>query len=76
MRNFKAGYLRWLRFKRPTFLIGFASVLDLGGALFLYRLPQSPFEADAKAMANDWVMVGSDIRNATEKFERETNQNR
>lgn len=48
-------------FVTPTFLLGAASVLDIGGTLIEYNTSKSELEADTKAIRSDWQMVGQDI---------------
>ncbi|MDL1914127.1 MAG: hypothetical protein FDW93_06370 [Bergeyella sp.] len=51
-------------FPRNSFIIGMGSVLNIFGSYFSYdRLKDDPRETDAKAIANDWYMVGQDFRN-------------
>lgn len=48
-------------FAEPSFLAGFAAVLDLGGTLTEYNESESPLETDARAIAMDWRAVGQDL---------------
>ena len=47
-----------------SFLTGFGSVLYLGDKLHEYNASDDP---DTLAIANDWLMIGKDIRAALEK---------
>jgi hypothetical protein len=58
-------------FADPSFLLGVASVLDIGGTLVVYNTSKDSGEADTRALASDWASVGRDIRTAIEKFEQE-----
>ncbi len=49
-------------FIRPSFFEGMARVLDLGGTIHLYKPSVNEPEANAKAMASDWEMLGEDLR--------------
>jgi hypothetical protein len=51
-------------FAQPSFLVGVARVLDLGGTLSAhsYNESRSPSEADARAIESDWAVVGQDMR--------------
>ena len=40
------------------------TVLNLSGGYFEYNTSSSETEADYKAIANDWEMVGNDLRQA------------
>ena len=47
-----------------SFLTGFGSVVNLGGQLYKYNTSDNP---DENAIANDWRMVGRDIRTALDQ---------
>ena len=47
-----------------SFLAGMGSVLDVGSGHEEYNCSDDP---DTKAIANDWRMVGDDIREALER---------
>jgi len=61
-------------FASPSFLTGAGRVMDLGAALefFNYDLSATPEEADARAIANDWQVVGQDLASAMETVKEET----
>ena len=59
--------------KWNSFLFGVAKVFDLGNTLLVYqvRIPKkrrTSFHDDAQALANDWAMVGKDLRSAFRTF--------
>ena len=54
-------------FARPSFVSGVARVLDLGGTFDQYNSSATPGEADARALAGDWAVVGENMRIAIEK---------
>jgi hypothetical protein len=56
-------------FAQPSFLSGFARLLDLFGLFDSYNESRSPKEADAKAMYADWRITGQDIFDAAIEFE-------
>ena len=58
-------------FARPSWLSGFARVLDLFGVFDVYNQSRTPEEADAKAMYADWRIVGQDIMEAVSHFDSE-----
>ena len=62
-------------FATPSFVGGMASVLDLGATLVVYNESRTLMEADSKAMASDWQVIGNDIKNATERWLEEHNSN-
>lgn len=55
--------------RRPSFLDGFASILDFEGNL---RRRKFGPDADARALASDWQAVGDALWTAMGQFERET----
>ena len=58
-------------FAQPSFASGAARILDLWGVLDDYNRSETPTEADAKAIAADWLVVGQDISDAIEQNESE-----
>jgi len=55
-------------FPKTSFHIGLGSVLNIPGNYYRFKLLKHPFEADKKAIENDWAMVGQDIETAIKKF--------
>ena len=51
-------------FAQPSFGSGVARVLDLWGRFDVYNTSDSAEEADARAIASDWLVVGQDIYDA------------
>ena len=51
---------------------GAARVFDLWAQFDEYNRSESPFEADAKALAADWLLVGQDIYDVIEQHESES----
>ena len=49
-------------FATPSFSIGLAAVLDVGGTLAEYNSSRTPEEADRRAIRADWEVIGNDIR--------------
>ena len=67
MGNYEdSGYL----FASPGFLQGIATALDLGATLVEYNGSRSAQEVDARAIASDWAVTGSDIRSAADNFRK------
>lgn len=60
-------------FAKPNFVSGVAAVLDFGGTLVNYNVSQNEREADLRALASDWAMVGEDVKHSVEIFQREQN---
>jgi hypothetical protein len=59
-------------FAQPSFASGAARVLDLWGQFDDYNRSETPAEADEKAIAADWLVVGQDILAAIEQNELES----
>lgn len=51
-------------FAQPSYVSGMARVLDLWGTLDDYNISETTLEADEKAIAADWLVVGQDIADA------------
>jgi hypothetical protein len=56
----QSGFL----FADPSFMSGAARVIDLWGQFDDYNGSDTTAEADAKALAADWLVVGQDIGDA------------
>lgn len=58
-------------FAMPSFLSGVSRALDLGATFdqSAYNLSQTTEEADTWALANDWAVVGQDLRAALKASE-------
>lgn len=67
MGKYKSGETGFL-FADPGFIQGMASALDMGGTLVVYNTSETPGEADARAIASDWAIIGKDIEGAIEEF--------
>ena len=55
---------------RPSFREGIARILDFRNVLSAHRFARSSEEADARAIAANWKVVGNDLRAALETFDR------
>lgn len=60
----------FLLFSMPGFLDGIGAIFDFPGSLLRFNESPTPEEADARALASDWAMVGADIRSACDEFEK------
>lgn len=60
----KTGFL----FADPSFMSGAARVIDLWGQFDDYNRSETPKEADGKAIAADWLVVGNDLQDAIEEL--------
>jgi hypothetical protein len=62
-------------FTRPSFLEGFARILDLGGTLNTYRYDKNGNEADVNALCSDWSAVGDAIWYSIRQFAQDNDVN-
>jgi hypothetical protein len=46
----------------PSFLQGMGTILNLGGNYYTFNYSDTPQEADSKALASDWGMIGKDLK--------------
>jgi len=58
-------------FAAPSFLQGLASALDLSGTLVEYNVSKTIQDADMRAIASDWAVIGKDIYTAAEDVAEE-----
>lgn len=58
VKKFKTNQL----FPRTGFIAGMGSVLNISGKYFEFNYSKSDAEADTKAIASDWGMVGQDLQ--------------
>jgi hypothetical protein len=63
----KSGFL----YADPSFLSGFGRALDLHGLYDSYNASATPLEADTRALAADWIVVGQDLQDAMNEFQSE-----
>ncbi len=59
-------------FAQPSFASGAARVLDLLGVFDDYNRSETPQEADGKAIAADWLVVGQDLCDAIQQQEEDS----
>lgn len=67
LKNVKTDFL----FAQPSFASGVARTLDLWGTLDDYNSSETSLEADEKAIAADWIVVGQDLSDAMAQSESE-----
>ncbi len=58
-------------YAQPSFASGTARVFDLWGQFDAYNESENSAEADAKAIASDWAIVGQDIIDAMQQHDSE-----
>jgi hypothetical protein len=66
-KNVRTDFL----FAQPSFASGAARLLDLWCEFDDYNRSETSAEADAKAIAADWLVVGQDICQAMEQSDSE-----
>jgi hypothetical protein len=54
---------------RPSIVEGVGRLFDFAGALNVYSYSSSPEQADARAMREDFAMVGRDIAKAANELQ-------
>jgi hypothetical protein len=54
--------------KKRGFFSGFSSIFNLSGEISDFNTSKSGEEADLKAIASDWKMIGKDFANSIEKL--------
>jgi len=47
---------------RSSVVTGMGTLLNLAGAYYVYNISPTPEEADRRALASDWEIVGQDFR--------------
>ena len=53
---------------RFGFLQGVASVIDMRGRLYGYKIPEDAQKADCEALASDWKVVGQELAKAIQIY--------
>jgi len=56
--------------RKPSFLGGFGSIIDLSGPISKYNYTTHNATADYEAIKSDWEQVGNDMRHAIKEYER------
>lgn len=54
-----------------SFVTGMGSAFNLAGNYYSYNTSEIEEEADKKAIYNDWVMIGQDLREAMLKVKKD-----
>lgn len=62
-RTVKSDFL----FAQPSGLSGCARTIDLFGTFDEYNNSDTTLEADTKAIASDWIIVGQDLTDAVQE---------
>jgi hypothetical protein len=66
-KRYTSGFL----FSSPSFLSGAGTVINLAGNFYEFNSFDSGFEADEKAIENDFRMIGQDICDVIEKIKED-----
>ena len=64
LKKYTTGFL----FSIPSVFSGAGTVLNLSGNYYTFNTSETDFEADCKAIENDFRMIGQDIYDAIEKI--------
>ena len=67
--NNKNRYLSDFLFSSPSFLSGAGTVMNMAGNYYHFNTSDSECEADNRAIANDFNMIGQDLSDIIEKFQ-------
>lgn len=51
-------------YAHPSFVEGFARLVDIGNTLSVYNTSLTADQADTLAILSDWVVVGDDLRSS------------
>ena len=62
-------------FSTSSFSIGIGSIFNLAGNYYTFNYSDTGLEADMKALASDWFVIGQDIEDAINGIESKTNKN-
>jgi len=54
-------------FAKPSFISGMGRAIDLGGTMTVFNQSDTPEEADARALYNDCLAAGNDMRESFKK---------
>ena len=66
-------YISSFLFSTPSFLSGAGTVINLAGNYYAFNSSDSGFEADEKAIENDFRMIGQDIADVIERIKVDKN---
>jgi hypothetical protein len=55
-------------FAMPSFMEGFSRVFDVMGTFDGYNVTSPPGDPDKRALAQDWLAIGDDLRGAIGRY--------
>ena len=58
-------------FAQPSYVSGAARLVDLGGVFDKYNKSDTEEQADSRALASDWAIVGHDLELALDRAPKE-----
>jgi len=67
MERFYTDFL----FATSSYLTGAGTVINMGGNYYRYNRSATPAQADARAIRQDFAMIGQDVRDVVETLEKE-----
>ena len=62
--------------KRPSFIDGIFSILDLSKIQSRYNMSKTEAEADSRAIASDWKAIGEDMRAVIKEYGKNNQPNK
>jgi len=68
MRRLKKLYTTYVLFPRNSFGIGLGSTFNIAGNYYKFNYSKTDQEADAKAIENDWGVIGQDLADTFKKY--------
>lgn len=68
----KKRYCTDFLFSTSTFLSGAGTIFNIAGNYYEFNSSESEPEADERALNTDWHIVGQDIEDAINQYEKET----
>ena len=72
MRKIIRSYSTSFLFPKNSFRIGMGSIFNISGNYYSFTYSESAQEADARAIENDWGVIGQDIKKAVKKTRANT----
>lgn len=70
MESHKDAPITFSLFANPSFAEGYTRLIDLFGTLNNYNESETVDEADYRAIKNDWIAVGEDLKKVMNSYGR------
>ena len=75
MNEIEPGKVTFRLFKQlPSFGMGIASLIDMSPSSCRYYYDRTEIEADINSLRSDWYVIGGDLYEAIEQYERSRKQ--